>query len=201
MVNQIAYPGKYATTLPSVSLSSEMQTLLGKTTLAAGEKPVTNVDLLNIGYPTITQPFNQNDGTIATTRFVKLRNVVNITTFSDIAITVGASSKAIVNLRHDGFAEIFADLTISAGTNLSGDSSSGLFTLATGLPVSAGGNNFWITARTIFSQSVFTVFGNASAQTSGYVSSAGNLIILANTINRTAAFRLLVQGVYSLRGF
>jgi hypothetical protein len=193
------YPGSFsAIVVPTVTLSTEMATLLGKSALATGEKPVTNNDLLTTGYPTVTQPFNQNDTTIATTTYVKSRNLITTGfVYADAGITA-TSSGSYVNARHDGFAEVYFDLTISVGTNYTAAASARVPIISSGLP-NAVVNQWTLSIKELSGRTPFNTTGGAINNSIGIVTGTGGLDVYCASVARTVALRIIITGTYQYR--
>jgi hypothetical protein len=128
-----SFPGNVA---PPVILSVEMAALLGKSMLAAGEKPLTNVDLAGASLETVTPPFRANNPNIATMAALAAKRLI-VPTF------VNGFSMGDGYIRQDQAGIVTGKLQIGlpANTTITPNLSTGQFVIATGLPPCVGNSS------------------------------------------------------------
>jgi hypothetical protein len=161
-----SFPGNVA---PPVILSVEMAALLGKSVLAAGEKPLTNVDLAGAILETVTPPFRANNPKIATMAALAAKRLI-VPTFAN-GFSMGNG-----HIRQDQAGIVTGKLQINlpANTTITPNPSTGEFVIATGLPPCVGNSSAGFMTNTC--GPYITLGGQKMVSTPlVYVDVAGNL--------------------------
>jgi hypothetical protein len=170
------FPGSFGNTpqVP-VTLSAEMAALLGKPNLAPGEVPVTNVDLANNSYSTVTPPFSDKSGKNATTEFVKTVDTFALSSVNS-RLTIHSQDCYVDS---GGTAHIHAIVDVSAGAAVS------MTTMLSGAPAPA-------VALWYFDLTPADWTAKSTEMSTAYINSAGGI----QSIGNSAAGSFRVSGSY-----